>query len=316
MSARLTGIYTLTPTHVGTGEADLVVDLPVAREHFTGLPYLPGSSLKGVARAFVQRSENDAKGGSERVVGWFGSDAPGRGNADRAKGTSQEGGTTPGSLVFSEGQLLAWPCRSLNAPTLWATSPLLLERVDRLARAHGITWLDEGMRRALTHAWSKLKADEASASDLAPRLVLEDLCLPAVSSHADLPRLAKLIAALLPTGEETATRLSGRLVVLADATLQRLVRRAIPVHARIQLTDNKTTSKSGDQSGNLWYEEVVPADALFACLVSERVATRTPIEVPPLWAPTKGGPNKHAVVQIGGNETVGQGLCWWTQGRA
>ena len=46
----VTGIYTLTPTHCGTGQAAGAVDLPIAREAHTGLPLIPASSLKGIAR--------------------------------------------------------------------------------------------------------------------------------------------------------------------------------------------------------------------------------------------------------------------------
>ena len=49
--AIVTGIYTLTPTHCGTGRARRAVDLSVAREEHTGFPILPPSSVKGVARS-------------------------------------------------------------------------------------------------------------------------------------------------------------------------------------------------------------------------------------------------------------------------
>lgn len=50
MSLLVTGIYTLTPTHCGTGQAAGAVDLPIAREAHTRLPLLPATSLKGIAR--------------------------------------------------------------------------------------------------------------------------------------------------------------------------------------------------------------------------------------------------------------------------
>ena len=50
MNARLTFIQALSSLHPGTGQGAGVIDLPVAREAATGIPYLPGSSLKGVLR--------------------------------------------------------------------------------------------------------------------------------------------------------------------------------------------------------------------------------------------------------------------------
>ena len=40
----------LSPLHAGTGQGIGAIDLPIAREKATGIPYLPGSSLKGVLR--------------------------------------------------------------------------------------------------------------------------------------------------------------------------------------------------------------------------------------------------------------------------
>ena len=47
MQPYLTFIHALSPLHAGTGQGVDVIDLPIARERATGLPLLPGSSLKG-----------------------------------------------------------------------------------------------------------------------------------------------------------------------------------------------------------------------------------------------------------------------------
>ncbi len=51
MTTRLTFIHALSALHAGTGQGAGVIDLPIAREKATGLPFLPGSSLKGPLRA-------------------------------------------------------------------------------------------------------------------------------------------------------------------------------------------------------------------------------------------------------------------------
>jgi len=50
MDARLLFVHALSPLHAGTGQGSGVIDLPIAREKATGLPFVPGSSLKGVLR--------------------------------------------------------------------------------------------------------------------------------------------------------------------------------------------------------------------------------------------------------------------------
>ncbi len=50
MQARLLFTHALSPLHAGTGQGVGVIDLPIAREKATGLPFLPGSSVKGTLR--------------------------------------------------------------------------------------------------------------------------------------------------------------------------------------------------------------------------------------------------------------------------
>ena len=49
--SRLTFIHALSPLHAGTGQGVGVIDLPIAREKATNLPFLPGSTLKGCCRS-------------------------------------------------------------------------------------------------------------------------------------------------------------------------------------------------------------------------------------------------------------------------
>ncbi|MCS7269380.1 MAG: RAMP superfamily CRISPR-associated protein, partial [Geminicoccaceae bacterium] len=43
-------LHALSPLHAGTGQAAGIVDLPIARMKATGIPFVPGSSIKGVLR--------------------------------------------------------------------------------------------------------------------------------------------------------------------------------------------------------------------------------------------------------------------------
>jgi CRISPR/Cas system CMR subunit Cmr4 (Cas7 group RAMP superfamily) len=43
-------LHAFSPLHAGTGHAADVIDLPTARYKATGIPFVPGSSIKGVLR--------------------------------------------------------------------------------------------------------------------------------------------------------------------------------------------------------------------------------------------------------------------------
>ena len=43
-------LHALSPLHAGTGQSVGLIDLPIARLRATNIPYVPGSSLKGVLR--------------------------------------------------------------------------------------------------------------------------------------------------------------------------------------------------------------------------------------------------------------------------
>lgn len=103
-------LFTLSPLHIGCGQSVGVVDMPVLRERATGLPTVPGSTLKGVlADLFLDNNKRNEAGtelfGSEDTT-----------NASR------------GALMIGDVQLLAFPVRSAKMGFVWATSPLLLAR--------------------------------------------------------------------------------------------------------------------------------------------------------------------------------------------
>lgn len=307
--AVLTSLYTLTPTHCGTGQTTGAVDLPIARESHTGFPILPATSLKGVAR---DTFEKNSEVSDDLVRQLFGPPA----------GDPQ---LSAGALIFTEARLLALPVRSLNRPYLYVTCPLILERLERDLRAFDITGI-------FPSEWVRPQPQEqqmqvADAQLAGQTLVLEDLVYQAtdVAVLPQLTTLAESFAALLP-GKEAATRqrLQRDVVVVPDQDMADLAQRTIPVQARIQLTDSKTTAPSltmdgMPQEGNLWYEEVLPADCLFACFIltrpqrrfGNREANGTHLAPDALLTDFLNHTDDLAFVQIGGNESVGQGWCWW-----
>ncbi|MEO5378626.1 MAG: type III-B CRISPR module RAMP protein Cmr4 [Magnetococcus sp. DMHC-6] len=311
----LTAIYTLTPTHCGVGQTTGVVDLPIAREAETGFPIFPGTVLKGVARQVWEQTGQK----QENIDKLFG---PSLNNEEENENSHA------GALSFTEGRLLAMPVRSLDRPFLHVTCPLILERFCRDLRAFGVDFFQKKRPSFPTPEGVALVADQA----LKKTLVIEDLVFEQnmVRDSSDLAYLGTRLSLFFSEEEkETRERLAKGLVVISDRDFQDLIQRAIPVRARIKLTEGKTTNKwknpltgEVDESGNLWYEEYLPADCLFISFVGERRQSRSAQKTEKVSAasvepsPMKIFRAQHsllATVQIGGNETVGQGICFWTQ---
>jgi CRISPR-associated protein Cmr4 len=315
----LIGIYTLTATHFGTGQATGGVDLPIARDRSTGFPVLPASGLKGVARDYISEVLQDG----DRLNTLFGKAIDAAGNGDDLQA---------GLLAFTEARLLAYPVRSLNRPFLHVTCPLILERLTRDLRL-----LDHAdfLPTSWTGDWpldneERPKVYVADVDLAESALVLEDLVFRAeeVRQWQPLVDLGNRLGELLPTTEpETRGRLASGLVVIPDCDFADLMQRVIPIQARIKLTGGKTTDQwtnpetNVTESGNLWYEEHLPPDCLFLAFVGHRRQrtfsraraqnTSAGSEEASLETFTAAA-TQLQVVQIGGNETVGQGLCFYT----
>lgn len=312
----LCGVLTLTPTHCGTGQASGAVDLPIAREVHTHLPVLPASTLKGVVRDWFGQPENDTDK-HEIVKNLFGPPPPkrktpvarGDQSEDRDSGDVQQNGSLEaGNVVFLEGMLLAFPVRSLTGVYRLVTSPMLIERLRRVMRALGRKLPDNFVCPVPGDGQVLLPTGQSGPVSLEDLVFPPDRC----SSSEAVEHLATALGRFMSHQAEDGDRVAvaERLVVVGDQDLQDLARRGTAVNARIVLNhDNKT-------SDNLWYEETLPPDTLFAVVMADRPGSK--------GDPTdqlKEALNKHAQVvnnqrygQLGGNVTVGQGLVRWTIG--
>jgi len=302
------GIYTITPLHMGTGQATGAVDLPVAREQHTGLPVIPATSIKGVVRDILEGFLKKDPSLSKNINEFLGPEI------------DKQDGLHAGGLIFTEGQTLAIPFRSMNQPFFFVTSLLVLERFDRNLRAFGI-------EKALPlHKFSgELEADKVYVSDEklhGQMLVIEDSIFKGeeVFFSPTLKEIASKLKRLLPERERengTGLRFETSLIVLPDREFLDLVSRCLPVQARIKLTGGKTASKwktpeGKIEKGNLWYEEAVPADSLFAFFIMNRPGVRDGKDLVGDFQRFLADHDVNlSVVQMGGNETVGYGWCWW-----
>ncbi len=272
MTTQLTLLHALTPLHAGTGQAVGAIDLPIARERPTGIPLLPGSSLKGALRA---RTRDPWK------TAIFGPDTPNA--SDHA-----------GAVQFSDAHLLLLPVRSLWGTFAWVTSPYLLQRFARDLLEAGIRLLPPKPPGSVEHC---VVPPGSSLRGTPPgRVVLEDLDFTPAET-TELATLAERLDEWLHAGEAPHAR--QHLCVVHDDVMSTLMETATEVNARIALNDETKTVKRGA----LWYEESLPTESVLFGLAHATSATSR--ELLHHLESEFGG----KTLQLGGKATVGRGVC-------
>lgn len=279
MITKLIFIHALSPLHAGTGQGIGIIDLPIAREKATNIPYLPGSSLKGSLRDLCE--EKDLK------VKVFGPET------DKAELHS-------GSVVFSDQRLLLLPVRSLRGVFAWATSPYTLRRFKRdVEGAMGVSDLPDV---AVAKDGECLIATQGSSLINDDREVyLEDFDLKA-SPDESIDKWAMFIGEKLFEHAQWREALKARLCVLSDNVFNFLVEQGTEITARIRL-EEKTKTAAG---GALWYEEALPAETILSGLLVTLKGKSAPEEV---ITTVNDILTQHKAIQLGGKATVGCGLC-------
>jgi CRISPR-associated protein Cmr4 len=316
-AARLLFLHAQTGLHPGSGTALGVVDLPVQRERHTHWPTIPGSAIKGVLRDNCReaakagyadefheverdgRKVTELKRSRRRVTNEDDQDLVavfGPGKADNASDHA-------GALAVTDARLAAFPVRSLRGVFAWVTCPAVLVRLNRdlkLAGADGVAGVPT------TLADEQLLCAEASPLRVGKdKVVLEEF---EYTASGTCDAVAGWFAANATTDELTRGRLRTHLAVVGDDAFTHYARYAAEIVARVGLDYDTKTVKAGA----LFYQEVLPAETLLYS-----VALANPSR--------KGDHAKSAegvleyvarqlarqpVIQIGGDETVGKGLCF------
>jgi CRISPR-associated protein Cmr4 len=282
MKAKPMFVHALSPLHAGTGQGVGVIDLPIAREKATQIPFLPGSTIKGVFRDAC--SDHD---GCVRVFG------PKTDNASEHAG----------AVTFTDARLLLLPARSLRGVFAWVTSPLLLRRLTRDINCAECPTPPAQIPVPASED-SCLIADSGSALPIdvsqQRQVVLEDLSL-AFSTSRDVTSWAEWIGnSLFPNDEEWKKTMMERMCVVPDNVLSFLLETGTEITARIRLQEDKKTVAQGA----LWYEEALPTETILAGLVVAAGVKAEPEEVLEMVQSLSGG-----TLQFGGSATVGRGLC-------
>ncbi|QUL98551.1 MAG: type III-B CRISPR module RAMP protein Cmr4 [Candidatus Fermentithermobacillus carboniphilus] len=287
-------IHALTSLHPGSGTALGVVDLPVQRERHTQWPVIPGSSLKGVLRDVSRRQVLSSDAGNPDEDVWietvFG---PSVGGAEKHAG----------AVSISDAKILAFPVRSLRGVFAWVTCPAVLERFNR-----DLALIDSNLLTDIPHPDkdTAVCADENLLLADRNRIMLEEFEF-AVSTTQRSNNVAAWIAdhGIPEMDEATRQRFKRNLVVLHDDDFTYFVRHATEVVARIGLDYQRKTVKEGA----LFYQEFIPPETVFYSVIMANSSRREGhpqaaaevLDRLNQWLPK--------VVQVGGDETIGKGLC-------
>lgn len=299
-ATRLVFYYAVSPVHMGAGSAIGAIDNPIQREVHTQHPVFAGSGLKGALRHHFNRAwpgEKDNK--PDGLIG-------------RIFGPETSASDFAGALSLSDAQLVALPVRSLKGAFVYATCPLALARVKRLAELAGeqkdweVPTVAEG--QALTASGAAL---------VNGRLVLEAFEFgPAAGDCAVIAEwLARLAFA---DGEDFfAKKLKTDLVVLNDTDFTHFARHAMVVEPHVRIDDESGTA----DDGGLFYTENLPPETIMAGLAQasverrKRGSDRRPDEMDAgaiLAAVFEGSEGRPGIggkpLQIGGDATTGRGL--------
>lgn len=191
-----------------------------------------------------------------------------------------------GGIAVSDGRLMLLPVRSLSGHYRWITCPYIMERFQR-----DLALADLGKEFPIP----KIAAGQGLAQS-SGSIYLEELSFELAEGKQVIQALASCLAPLI-YHQSVRDRLAGQMVILNDDDFSYFTRYGLPVNARNVLDKEKKTSR------NLWYEETIPPDTLFYAILVPRHKQEKQLKV----LQELFGHNPY--LQLGGNETVGQGWC-------
>jgi len=267
LATALISLTAETHIHSGIGQSSGALDLPVARERTTHYPFVPGSGVKGAFRVWSKERATGLK--TDNLFG-------------KAEEAGDEGSDAfAGTLLCSDARLLLLPVRCLSDAYKWVTCPAILKRLKRDIDRNGHT----GANLTTTCPNQGEYLGPKAGSDW---LGLEER---EFEHSGDIdPSVYTTLKAFI--GPDMADVLEQRLIVLSDKDFTWFAQYALPVAARNALTEYKISEA-------LWYEETLAPDTIMYCLFGERKRGA----VKQFTDAIKPAP----YVQIGGNETIGQG---------
>ena len=288
-SSRLLLVHARSPLHAGTGQSTAAIDLPIARDRATGLPLLPGSSLKGALRARARAGDATLSKHWQTTFG------------PETENASDFGG----AVAFSDMRLLLMPVRSVAGTFGWATSPLLLASAARDARLCGLELSWGGLpqprvEQAAVARDSMLKHTSGGTT----RVILEEFDLQADAGAGQA--VAKALAPLVfPDDPEWQKLLEKRLCIVHDDVMAFFAHHATEVVTRVSIDPETGTAKQGQ----LWTEENLPAESVLSGIVEELPSARVIAAHQGQHLDRIQNDLLDRPIQLGGKASIGRGRC-------
>lgn len=291
----------VTPVHIGAGGGVGFIDRQLIRERTTNLPYIPGSTIKGVLK-----DEYRPRLSSDALAAIFGPDA---------------GEKHSSAIAFSDASLLCLPIRSLNGWFVWATAPLLLYRFWHTLEIAGLSGSFPKLKNLLEvnelrHTLGNVLINPTAQNRLSVlqgKIVLEEFPFGIITNDRVGEFANELASKVYPDNQSTGSRavirdeFCERLVILPQQAFDYFVSYAMEVVPNIKIDDSTGTSKEG-----LRYSEYLPSETVLYCLVGfekPRVPDSANTGLNDEQAvKTNFLDNFPARIQIGADETKGKGF--------
>jgi len=286
----------ITPLHNGSGEGVGIVDNSIMRERTTQFPVIQSTSIKGVLR--------DEYESSGYVIPMFGPDG------DRVSNHA-------GAISLGDGNIFAFPVRSVKGCFVWVTSPLVLWRLYQKINIMGesinaLLQLLNSLTEEIPSPSATAKICPSGSSEILfeiaagdKKLLLEEfpiICKESTELENFTVKIGNLIF-----GDVNDNFLKNgfmkKLVVLDDDAFKYFVTNTTEIVANIKIGENGTTV-----DGSLRYTEYLPSETImYSTLAFDKARIKGTVlggaEIKEKFI-THFPEN----VQIGGNETTGKGI--------
>lgn len=278
--AEICSFYGVSPIHAGSGASTAAVDLPIQRERHTNWPHIQASSVKGAMRAHYRM----VKGTDDDMINIiFGSDE--QDNWDRKKDALK------GAVSVSDAKLLAFPMRSNLAPFVWITSPEVVKRFFTDLAYTSIA--NDGFETKLLDGIKEEEGISINADLRNKEIILEDAQVK-IKDSMEIDVVKNYFPFL------------NRLLCVSEEMFSYCVDHSTEVQTHIKIDVEKGTAAKGA----LRYEELLPADSLLYSVVLFGPSTYE-IEEKAKMETIKNELKSKVkdFIQIGGDETLGKGIC-------
>ncbi|PSR36174.1 MAG: type III-B CRISPR module RAMP protein Cmr4 [Sulfobacillus thermosulfidooxidans] len=197
---------------------------------------------------------------------------------------------TAGKVGVTDARLLLLPVRTLHQAYLWVTCPYALEKFYRDLLLLGLH--EQSYWQGLQIADHEVMT---AGGETGQAIYLEEYVYTQVNPNAYWDRILETLKPLMHH-EQARLRLPQQLAIISNAEFHHFAEYGLTVRARNQLNDDK-------KSQNLWYEESLPPDTLLYFMVISRFHDDKAVADIGEWLV------RHPYLQVGGNESVGQGWC-------